>query len=235
MLAIFKKELKVYFTSILGYVVMSIYLLVAVVSFYGWFLYNEQASSDFSAFFGWMNSFFLFILPLITMRSLAEEKNLGTYELLLTSPITPWQIVIGKFLGVFGFVLTAATVLLIFPISLSFFAEVELGPVLSGYIGMVFSLGFFVAVGVAASSVTGNQVIAAVIAYAVFFLLYLITAFSDVQVEFLARLFKELSFIEHYTEAAKGLIVLKDILYFIIASFIALYIAKTAVESKSWK
>jgi ABC-2 type transport system permease protein len=235
MFAVYKKELKVYFTGILGYIVMGIYLLMAGIFFFGIYVFSASSTSDLSPFFGMMNSWFLLIIPILTLRILAEDKKLGTYELLLTSPRSSWEIIIGKFLGVLTFVLTGATLLLVFPLVLSFFAPIEWGAVLSGYLGMVFSLAFFVSIGMAASSFTDNFVIAGIISFGLFFMLFLISAFGDVQVEFLANLMREISFSHHYEQFAKGFISLKNFLYFILGTFIWLFVAKNVVESKTWK
>lgn len=235
MFAIYKKELKVYFTGILGYIVMALYLLIAGIVFYGMYIMLPNSTGDFSGFFSMMNSTFLFFVPILTIRLLAEDKKLGTYEILLTSPNSSWSIILGKFLGVLTFVLTAATLLLLFPLAISLTTPISWGSVVAGYLGMVLSLAFFVAVGMAASSFTDNYVIAGVISFAMFFLLFLISRFAEVDSKILSSIFTEVSFTEHYKGFLGGAIKLKDIAYFIIGGFLWLFVAKTVVESKTWK
>lgn len=235
MFAIYKKELKVYFTTLLGYIVMAFYLLIAAGFFYGTYIFGSGTSSDFSSYFGIMNSVFLFIIPIITLRILAEDKKMGTFEILMTSPKSSWQIIFGKFFGVLTFVVVAASLLLLFPIMISFFAPVDWGTVFASFFGMILSLAFFVAVGMAASSLTDNYVIAGITAFGMFFLLFLISLFRDVPVEWLSSIFSEIAYAYHYEQFSKGLISVKNILYFIIGTFLFLYFAKNRIESKTWK
>jgi ABC-2 type transport system permease protein len=123
MWSIYKKELKVYFTSLVGYIVMFLYLGLSVFFFFGFFMYNPESTSDFTGFFGMMDSLYLFIIPILTLRILAEDKKIGTIELLLTSPISTWSIILGKFLGVLTFVLTGASLMILYPVFLSFFVR----------------------------------------------------------------------------------------------------------------
>lgn len=234
MFAVYKKELKVYFTSILGYAVMGIYLLIAGIFFYGYFM-GSQNSSDFAGFFGDMNTAFLFIMPILTLRILAEDKKLGTYEILLTSPITAWDIILGKFLGVFTFVFIGATILLVYPLVLTFYTSVEWGAVFSGYLGMLFSLSLYVSIGMFASSITDNYVVAGLLSFGLFILLFVIAAFGNAPDSVISGIFREISYSNHYSQFASGLIKMKDLLYFLIGTFLWLYFSKTIMESRSWK
>lgn len=235
MFAIYKKELKVYFTTLLGYIVMTFYLLIAAGFFYGTYIYGSGARSDFSSYFGIMNSIFLFIIPIITLRILAEDKKVGTFEILLTSPKSSWQIIMGKFFGVLTFVMVAGSLLLLYPVMISFFAPVDWGTVFASYIGMILSLAFFIAIGMAASSLTENYVIAGITAFGMFFILFLISLFRDVPVEWLSAVFTEIAYAYHYEQFSKGIFAVKNLLYFIIGTFLFLYFAKNRIESKTWK
>lgn len=234
MLTIYKKELKVYFYSILGYIVMGIYLLIAGVVFSVFFL-GAQSSSDFAGFFSNMNTVFLLIMPILTLRVLSEDKKLGTYELLLTSPVSPWEIILGKFLGVFTFVFIGATILLIYPLILAFYTNVEWGAVLSGYLGIIVSMAFFISVGMFASSVTDNYVVAATLSFGLVLLLLAISYFGNSPESIFSSFCKEISYANHYNQFAVGLIQLKDLLYFAFGTFFWLFLAKSIVESKTWK
>ena len=163
MWAVFRKEIKTYFTSALGYIVMTFFLAIAAFVFLQAHVFAPNKSADFVAYFSFVNSIVMIVLPLITMRILAEEKNLGTYELLLTSPASAWEIVIGKFLGVLVFVSTGIMMMLLFLVALSFFAPVDFGMALLSMLGMLLSSAFFIAFGMAASSVTGSLVVAAIV------------------------------------------------------------------------
>jgi ABC-2 type transport system permease protein len=236
MLAIFRKELKTYFTSTIGYIVMTFFLSVAAFVFCQAHVFAPMKSTDFAAYFSFVNSIIMIVLPLITMRVLAEEKGLGTYELLLTSPASPWEIVLGKFFGVLVFVGAGMMLMLVFLIALSFFASVDFSTVIMSMIGMLLSSAFFIAFGMAASSVTGSLVIAAILTYAVFFTLFLIQFLANINPDpAVIKLIDELSFANHYQNIAEGYFSIKDILFFLIGTYIALFFAKTMVESKTWK
>ncbi len=234
MIAIFKKELKVYFTSWMGYMVMGVYLVLSVILFHGYFL-GDRNSSDFSSFFSDMNTVSLFIIPILTIRLLAEDKKLGTYELLLTSPVSSWQIVFGKFLSVFTFTLIANTILLLYPLILVFYTTIEWGSVISGYLGILFSTILFASLGMIASSLTDNYVVAALMSLLFILLFMIVSFFANSADNPLSNFLKELSYSNHYYQFATGLIKLKDILYFLIGSFACLFTAKTIIESKTWK
>lgn len=233
MLAVLKKELRIYFTSLLGYIVIGIYLIVASAAFYGMYVKNS-GYSDFSYFFGFTNTIFMFLSPLITFRIIAEDKHYGSFELLMTSPTSPWGIVMGKFLAVWIFAMVGNTFLLFYPTFLSFVADVDWGSVISSYFGMFFSVAFFISVGIAASSMTKNYVIAAIIAFGTVILLYIIENFSGSS-SLLEKFFQEISYGYHYRQFSMGIVLLKDILYFVFGSFLFLYLAKDRVEASSLK
>ncbi|OHD55308.1 MAG: hypothetical protein A2Y33_16730 [Spirochaetes bacterium GWF1_51_8] len=236
MWAVFRKEIKTYFTSALGYIVMTFFLAIAAFVFLQAHVFAPNKSADFVAYFSFVNSIVMIVLPLITMRILAEEKNLGTYELLLTSPASAWEIVIGKFLGVLVFVSTGIMMMLLFLVALSFFAPVDFGMALLSMLGMLLSSAFFIAFGMAASSVTGSLVVAAILTYAVFFTLFLIQFISNINPDpAVVKVIDELSFAYHYQNIAEGYFSIKDLLFFLIGIFIGLFFAKTMVESKTWK
>ncbi len=235
MFTVFRKELMVYFNSLLGYTLISVYLLIAGLFFFAYFLIGTQAVVDFSPYFSNMNTTFLLIIPILTLRILAEDRKIGTLELLLTSPVSPWEIVMGKFLAVLLFMVLGSAILLIFPVIISFNTPIEWGSVFTGYFGMIFSLSLFVAVGIFASSLTDNYVVAGLISFVLFIVLFLITLFGNGPDQVITRIFREISFANHYSQFAQGLIRVKDILYFVMGTFIWLFLAKTMIESQTWK
>ncbi len=234
MTAVMKKEMKVYFTSWMGYMVMGVYLIMSVVLFQGYFL-GVRNTSDFSSFFSDMNTVSLFIIPILAIRLLAEDKKLGTFELLMTSPVPPWGIVLGKFISVILFTIIADTILLFYPLIISFYTPIEWGAVFSGYLGIIFSALLFAALGMVASSLTDNYVVAALVAFLFILFFMVISFFANSADNTLSNLLKELSYSNHYFQFASGLIKLKDILYFLIGSFMCLYIADTIIESRTWR
>lgn len=235
MWAVYKKELKVYFNSILGYVIMLLFMGITGALFLSYYIFNESSVGNFANLFSFMNSIFLFIMPVLTLRLLAEDKKLGSYELLLTSPVTSWEIILGKFLAVLSFSLVGAGFMLLFPLSYAFVGKVHWEPLISSFLGMILSFSFFLSIGMAASSFTENYVVSGLISFGMAFFLFLITLLGDQVSGPLSRVFQEISFSFHYEKLSTGIFGIKDILYFIFGAFIWLFLAKTIVESKTWK
>ena len=234
MIAIFRKELKFYFTTILGYIVMAIYFFIGFIVFNNYFL-QPQNSNSFSAFFSDMNTILLVAIPILTIRLLAEDKKLGTYELLMTSPVTPWGIMIGKFLGLFIFLSISVTLLWIYPLLISFYVPVDWGTVLAGYLGILASISFFIAAGMFTSSLTDNYVITGLLSFLLFLILFIISNFGNVTDNLFSNLMHELSYSAHYNGFANGLFKIQDIFYFAFGTFFWLLLGKTVVESRTWK
>ena len=182
-----------------------------------------------------MNTVFLFIIPILTIRILAEDKKFGTYEILLTSPLSPWEIILGKFLSILLFVMIGVILLLIYPFALGFYTTIEWGAILTGFLGIFFSVAFFISVGMFASSLTDNFVIVGIISFVLFILLSVISFFGNLFDNVFAKFLKEISYYDHYQSFANGLIVLNDVAYFVFGTFLWLLLAKSIVESKTWK
>ena len=214
--------------------VIGVYLIFSVVMFHFYFL-GAKNTSDFTYFFSELNTVALFIIPLLAIRLLSEDKKLGTYELLLTSPVTPWEIVFGKFMGVIVFTMIADTILLVYPVILMFFTTIEWGAVIAGYLGILFSAMLFASIGMLASSLTDNYVVAFLIALLFILMFFFISYFSNSSDNAFSGILREISYSNHYFQFASGLIKIKDILFFIFGSFLFLYISKTVIESGTWK
>jgi len=169
---ILNKELKDYFISPIAYIVISIFLLVTGWFFFTtFFLYNQ---ADLRNFFSLLPIIFSFVIPAITMRLFSEELNVGSYEILLTLPVTFTDIIIGKFLAGVVFISVELIQTLSYPIFITFLGQLDWGPVMGGYIGAVLLGGAFTAVGLFASSLTRNQIIAFIVGMMICFFLTLI-------------------------------------------------------------
>jgi len=233
MFSVYKKEIKIYFTSIMGYCIMGIYLAISALLFWGYFA-QVNNSSDFSSFFSDMNTVNLFIVPILTIRLLAEEKKLGTYELLMTSPISSWEIIIGKALSVFTFTAIGNTLLLLYPLILSPYTSIEWGIIIAGYSGILFSSMLFISFGMVASSLTDNYVIAALFSLLFILIFMIISFFANSGSGIINRILKEISYSNHYFQFVTGMIKAENLLYFIIGSFLGLYSSKLMIESRTW-
>lgn len=218
---ILKKELKDYFISPIAYIVISIFLIITGWFFFSTFFLYDQA--NMRNFFSFLPIIFTFVIPAITMRLFSEELNVGSYEILITMPVTFSDIIIGKFAA--GFLMTAAMLLptLAYPVSISLVGDLDWGPVIGGYIGALLLGGTFAAIGVFASSVTHNQIIAFIFGAAICFVLTLIDKMLFFFPESILNIIQYLGADYHFRNITKGIIDSRDMLYFISIIFISLY------------
>lgn len=228
---IFKKEFKSYFVSPIAYIVISVFLLVTGWFFFStFFIYNQ---ADLRNFFNLLPLIFAFIVPAITMRLFSEELNVGSYEVLMTMPVTFTDVVLGKFIAATVFVAAMLVPTLSYPVFVSFMGQLDWGPVIGGYIGAVFLGATYSAIGLFASSLTRNQIIAFIIGVAVCFSLTLVDKmlffFPGNIVTFLEYLGADF----HFQNISKGVIDSRDILYFVSVIFIGLYGAKLVMQRKN--
>jgi ABC-2 type transport system permease protein len=228
---ILSKELKDYFISPIAYIVISIFLMVTGWFFFSTFFIFNQA--DLRNFFNLLPMIFSFVIPAITMRLFSEEFNVGSYEILLTLPVTFKQIILGKFLAALIFVVAALVPTLSYPIFISVLGELDWGPIIGGYLGAILLGGAYAAVGLFASAITRNQIIAFIVGMGICFMLTLIDKmlffFPPSLLGVLGSLGAEL----HFSNIAKGIIDSRDVFYFLSAIFIWLYAAHLSIEKKS--
>jgi ABC-2 type transport system permease protein len=168
-LAVAARELRAYFLSPLAYVVTFLFLFIAGLLFF--LILNGSQQANLQPTLQNISVLLLFLMPAICMRLLSEELRSGTVELLLTNPIQEWEIVVGKFLGAAVLVGVMLVLTLLYPLFLIIFGNPDRGPMLSGYVGVVLQAAGFIAVGLFASSLSQNQVIAALIAFALLLVL----------------------------------------------------------------
>jgi ABC-2 type transport system permease protein len=251
-LAIAQKELKSYFASPIAYIVLGLFALLYgyfYVAMLAYFVRQSMQMGQFGAQGQAMNVnqqlirpllqniplLTLFIMPMVTMRTYAEEKRSGTIELLLTSPITDVQIVMGKFLGAMALYGIMLLVSMIHLAILFIFGRPEWKPIVSAYLGLLLLGGCFVSVGLFISSLTGNQIVAGVGTFAVFLLLWIIPwigTFSGPTIDALARY---LSIIEHYDDFGKGVIDTSDLMYYVSVVILGLFLTVRSVQSDRWR
>jgi ABC-2 type transport system permease protein len=228
---IFKKEYKAYFVSPIAYIVISVFLAIIGWLFFSTFFLDRQAS--LTRFFSLLPVTFAFIIPAVTMRLFSEEINIGSYEILLTLPVSFRDIIMGKFLASVAFIGVMLAPTLVYAISISFLGELDWGPVLGGYIGAIFLGATFSAIGLLASSITRNQVVAFIIGMSVCFTLTLMMDFILFFVpNAYVGLFQFLSANHHFQNIARGMVDSRDILYFLSVSFIALYGTNLIMQEK---
>ena len=219
---IFKKEYKAYFVSPIAYIVISVFLIIVGWLFFSTFFLERQAS--LTRLFTLLPITFAFVIPAVTMRLFSEEINIGSYEILHTLPVSNQEIIIGKFLAAVAFVGVMLAPTMVYAISTSFLGDLDWGPVIGGYLGAILLGGAFSAIGLMASSLTRNQVVAFIISMAICFSL---TLMMDFVLFFLPNsivgFFQYLSANFHFQNIAKGMVDSRDLLYFFSVIFLSLY------------
>ena len=241
--AIIRRELIAYFSSPLAYIVMTAFLLMQGYIFYliVSFLNNPQtpAMTPLRLFFGgtiffWL--FLLFVVPVITMRLLAEERRSGTIEVLLTSPVSEVQVVAGKFAAAMFFYIALWLPTVLYVVVLKRNSEIDLGPVVAGYLGVLL-LGFmFLAVGTFASTLTDNQLIAAVIAFAAMVGLFSIGLVEQLlSTSFLKASLSHMNLWTQMDDFAKGIVDSRHVIYQLSVGLLFLFLAAKSLEVKKWR
>ncbi len=224
---IFRKEFSAYFVSPIAYIVMAIFLLVTGWFFFATFFLANQA--NLRTFYILLPIVFAFIIPAITMRLISEEINVGSDEILLTMPVTFRDVILGKFFASVALIVAMLIPTVAYPLTVSLMGQLDWGPVVGGYVGAVFLGAAFSAIGLFASALTRNQIIAFIIGLAICFTLTLI----DKMLYFLPRsllgVFAYLGADFHFQNIAKGIIDSRDILYFVSICFVGLYGAYLAM------
>jgi ABC-2 type transport system permease protein len=178
---------------------------------------------------------FLFVMPAITMRTYAEEKRTGTMELLLTSPLTDFQIILGKFLGALSMYISMLAVTLIYVGILFVYGNPDWKPIATAYLGLVLIGGCFISVGLLISSFTRNQVIAVFVTFAVFLMLWVIDWVASFAGPTVADLVNYLSITQHFDDFAKGVIDTKHLVYYLSFITFGLFLTAKSVDSERWR
>lgn len=253
-LTIAGRELRSFFVSPIAYVVLTGFLLIG-----GWFFFNLVARFNFllNIYAAMRNPQFqeqmnlndmvvapllhnlavvlVILMPMITMRTFAEEKRLGTYELLMTSPLSIGEIVAGKFLSMVVFVCIMIGLTGIYPLILLSYGNPEVGMIASGYLGLLLLAITFASVGLLTSSFTENQIIAAASCFAILLLLYIISWPAETAGGAFGSVLKYMSLTEHFAEMVKGIIDTKDLIYFVSVIGVSLFLTERSVESVRWR
>ena len=227
---IFKKEFRAYFISPIAYIVISIFLILT-----GWFFFSTfflYGQAEMRGFFSLLPLIFSFVIPAVTMRLFAEEFNTGSYELILTMPVRSIDIIAGKFAAATAFVVIMLVPTIVYGICISILGDLDWGPVIGGYIGAVLLGAAFSSIGVFASSLTRNQIIAFIIGMTLCFVLTLIDKMLFFLPEGVLNVFQYLGADFHFQNISKGVIDSRDILYFLSICFIMLYGTNLVIQEK---
>jgi len=225
------KEFKDYFISPIAYIVISLFLIVT-----GWFFFSTFfifGRADLRDFFSLLPITFSFIIPAVTMRLFSEERNVGSYETLLTMPVSFTDIALGKFLAATGFTAAMLIPTLSYPIFIAFIGELDPGPVIGGYLGALFLGGAYCSLGLFASSLTRNQIIAFIIGCALCFTLTILDRLLFFMPAKIIGFINYMGSSSHFLNIAKGVIDSRDVLYFISVIFIFIFSTYLVMHEKN--
>jgi ABC-2 type transport system permease protein len=231
-LTVFRRELAAYFATPVAYVFIVIFLVLAGVLTFAVGGFFARGQADLQPFFSFVPWLFLFLVPALTMRLWAEERRLGTIELLLTLPLAQWQAVVGKYLAAWAFCGIALALTFPMVITVNMLGRPDNGVILTGYLGSLLVAGAFLAVGAAISAMTKNQVIAFVLSVAACFFLVgagspIVTDFLSQRMPILAEVARSLSVTDRLAGFSRGVIAARDIVFF--ASFIGFFLFANTV------
>ncbi len=232
-LAIAERELKSFFVSSIAWIIAAAFMAMAGFLFSVILLNSNEASLRF--LISNLSVILLFVAPFLTMRLLSEEIRLGTVELLLTNPVRDLEVVLGKFLGAMGFVLVMLVLTLYFPALLFIFGSPDPGPIATGYLGVLLQAAAFVAIGLAISSTTENQIVAAFLTFAINLILWLSESISQFVGKPLDAVMKYLSITTHFQDFSRGVIDTSHVIFFLSVVAAALFLTYLSLQSRRWR
>jgi hypothetical protein len=229
---IYRREIRSYFQSPVAYVVIVVFLAIV-----GWFFTSDLFLINVASLrivFELVPLVFLFFVPAITMRLLAEEKKSGTLELLATRPVRDVEIVLGKFFAAWTLLAAALAPTLIYLITLSALGSPDPGPVITGYLGLLLMGGVYIAIGIFASSITENQIVAFIVSLLIILALFMADKVLMFVPPAVASTLEFISIDYHFENIARGVIDSRNLIYFGSVLGFALLLATTSLERRKW-
>lgn len=241
-MTIARREVSAHFASPAAYIAISLFLALLGVTFFlkipfiipkpGFF---EAGDASLRYLFEWMVFLFTVIMPAISMRLLAEEKKLGTIEVLMTLPVTELDVVLGKLVGSLGFLAASLLLTLVYPIMLAILGNPDPGPIAGGYLGALLVGTAYLAIGLLASSWTSSQIAAFVISIAICSIFTFIDRIPDALGIHSVEALSVLSFSQHFRSIARGVVDSRDLLFFLGVILVAVAWTVYSLESRKWK
>lgn len=246
-----RRDFRNYFTSPIAYIVIAGFIAIMGWMFYNNLVHFSLQNMQYQQFnmgkgvsitdgiirplYGNMNVIFLFLIPFITMRLFAEEKKQHTLELLMTSPVTLTEIILGKFFSSLGLAAVMLALTLVYPIVLWATGTPDWGPIFTSYIGILLLVGCYLALGVLFSAMTENQIVAGALTFAVGLFFWLVSWASQAAGPVWGELFNYLSLISHFNSFGQGLLNTSDILYYLSFIGIGLFLTHRVLDSYRWR
>src|SRR4051794_32897279 len=247
--AIADKELRSYFASPIAYILIGFFLLPFGAFFFLYLQNFVEQSLRMGPGGGGMNVnqqviryvlqnasvIILFIMPMITMRTYSEEKRSGTIELLLTSPLTDWEIILGKFFGAMALYCVMLLVSLVHILLLFMYGRPEWKPIVSAYVGLVLFGGCFIAIGLFISTLTKNQIVSFMVTFAAFLFLWVINWIGSFSGPTVDAITKYLSIVDHFDDFGKGVIDTTHVIYYLSFITFGLFLTAKSVDTERWR
>lgn len=232
MFAILKREMQSYFASPIGYIFLAVFYFFAGM-FFSSVLYSN--TTDVTYVFSSLFTVLIFIIPLLTMRSMSEDKKQKTDQLLLTSPVNLSGLVMGKFLAAFLMYCIALAVTVVYSLILAAFAAPEWSVVIGNIFGALILGAALISIGVFISSLTENQLIAAVGSFAVMMFIMMIDGFASlIPVDFISKIILKLSFMSRYEDFVAGILNISNILFFVSIAVVFIFLTVRVLERRRW-
>ena len=228
-----KREIRAYFNSPVAYIVVTVFMLIAGYLYWSQLFLEKQAELRY--YFNLTPLIFTFIIPAITMRLIAEEKGSGTLEMLITMPVRDWEVVLGKFLAGLAMLAAIVGMTMFYAVTLALLSPIDKGPMLTGYLGLLLMGGAYVAIGVMSSSLTRNQIVAFILAFAISFALFIFGQIVQYAPDWLAPVLAFLSMGNHFESLSRGVVDSRDVIFYVSLMAVALIIATASLESRKWK
>jgi ABC-2 type transport system permease protein len=228
------KEIQIYFSSPTAYIIGTIFLALA-----GFFFVRDLGDpfpeASLSGFFQGATIVLVLLAPVLTMRLMAEEQKLGTIELLLTSPVRDWEVVVGKYLASMVFLLGTLVLTLYYTVLLVVYADPDPGPIYAGYLGLVLYGAAALAIGLLTSTLTSNQIVAAAVAMGILLVLYFAEAASGSLGTTASNIIGQVGIKSHFDDFERGIIDTRHVVYFICFIAFFLFLTIRALEIRRWR
>lgn len=233
-LTIAKKEFNTFFDSLIAYLLLVIFLVLAGI--FTWLYGNDifvSGQASLRNFFQLTALLFLFFIPAITMRMLAEERNTGTIELLLTKAVSDREVILGKFLACLGLVLVALLFTIPYYITVASLGDIDHGATICGYLGLILVSMAYIGIGLFASSITDNQIVAFLLAFTICVFFHIMFGFfSNFASGFVGNILQTLSVDYHFQSISRGVIDTKDIVYFLSLSGLGILLSEISISKR---
>jgi len=222
-----------YFVSPVAYIILTVFFILS--GFFFTQIVNYTGQANLGGLFGNMAIVLLFTVPFITMRLVAEEKRSGTIELLLTSPVKPVEIILGKFFAAWSLIGLAVAGTLLYVILFLLHSPMETGPLVMGYLGLILLSGALVALGLLASALAESQIAAGILGFGISFILMLLNWVGQSGKDAIHYVLRELSLVHHYGDFLEGIFDAKHVVFFLFWGVLCLSFAVKSLESRLLK